>query len=124
MKSHRRPRARSVLRAGIAVGTAAIATTAVPAAAAADSTEDYPIPSRILHTPCTAEQLLAAARDYDPVYYERYMIDTHTKQPTFSRRQRTRFTGFSPWTTPDAEPTRTTCTATAWTRCGWPGPTT
>jgi hypothetical protein len=79
MKSHRRPRARSVLRAGIAVGTAAIATTAVPATAAADSTEDYPIPPRILHTTCTAEQFLAAARDYDPVYYERYKIDMHNK---------------------------------------------
>ena len=75
----RRPRARSVLRAGIAVVTAAIATTVVPATAAADSTDDYPIPSRILHTTCTAEQLLAAARDYDPVYYERYMIDMHNK---------------------------------------------
>jgi Domain of unknown function (DUF5078) len=79
MYPSRRRRARSVLRAGIAVVTAAIATTAVPATAAADSTADYPIPSRILHTTCSAEQLLAAARDYDPVYYERYMIDMHNK---------------------------------------------
>jgi hypothetical protein len=79
MNPSRRPRARSVPRAGIAVVTAAIATTVVPATAAADSTEDYPIPSRILHTTCTAEQLLASARDYDPVYYERYMIDMHNK---------------------------------------------
>jgi hypothetical protein len=79
MNPSRRPRARSVPRAGIAVVTAAIATTVVPATATADSTEDYPIPSRILHTTCTAEQLLAAARDYDPVYYERYMIDIHNK---------------------------------------------
>ena len=29
----------------------------------------------------TAEQLLAAARDYAPVYYGRYMIDMHNKPP-------------------------------------------
>jgi hypothetical protein len=31
-------------------------------------------------TSCTAEQLLAAARDYAP-YYGRYMIDMHNKPP-------------------------------------------
>ena len=30
-------------------------------------------------TTCTAEQILAAARDYEPIYYERYMIDMHNK---------------------------------------------
>lgn len=43
--------------------------------AAADSTEDYPIPRRIINTTCTAEQILAATRDYSPIYYERYMND-------------------------------------------------
>jgi len=54
-----------------------MAALALPRVAAADSTEDYPIPHRIIETTCTAEQLLAAARDYEPVYYERYMIDMH-----------------------------------------------
>ncbi|MCW2655420.1 MAG: secreted protein [Mycobacterium sp.] len=32
-------------------------------------------------TTCTAEQILAAARDVTPIYYERYMIDMHSKPP-------------------------------------------
>jgi hypothetical protein len=30
-------------------------------------------------TTCTAEQILATARDFDPIYYERYMIDKHNR---------------------------------------------
>jgi uncharacterized protein DUF5078 len=74
-------RARRVLRAAIAVLAGAIAATAVPATAAADGTDDYPIPHRMIVTTCTAEQILAAARDYAPIYYERYMIDKHNKPP-------------------------------------------
>jgi Domain of unknown function (DUF5078) len=48
---------------------------APPAVAVADATEDYPIPHRMITTTCTAEQIMAAARDVEPVYYERYMID-------------------------------------------------
>lgn len=59
--------------------TGAFTVAAFPGVAAADSTDDYPITSRTLHTTCTAEQLLAAARDYEPIYYERYMIDMHNK---------------------------------------------
>jgi hypothetical protein len=44
MNRPRQPRARSVKRAGVAVLTA-IATTASPATAVADSTDDYPIPT-------------------------------------------------------------------------------
>jgi hypothetical protein len=40
-----------------------------------DSTDDFPIPRRMISTTCDAEQLLAAARDFTPVYYQRYMID-------------------------------------------------
>jgi len=79
MNRPRRPRARLVLRAGLAALTPAIATMALSASATADSTDDYPIPHRIIVTSCTAEQLLAAARDYAPVYYERYAIDLHNK---------------------------------------------
>jgi Domain of unknown function (DUF5078) len=48
---------------------------APPAVAVADATEDYPIPHRMITTTCTAEQIMAAARDVEPVYYERYMLD-------------------------------------------------
>lgn len=57
----------------------ALAATLAPAHASADATDDYPIPNRILRTPCTAEQILAAVRDVRPVYYERYMIDYNNK---------------------------------------------
>ena len=43
--------------------------------AIADSTEDFPIPRRIIATPCDAEQYLAAVRDTSPVYFDRYMRD-------------------------------------------------
>jgi hypothetical protein len=54
---------------------------AAPGIASADATDDYPIPHRMIVTTCTAEQILAAARDVVPVYYERYMIDMHNKAP-------------------------------------------
>ncbi|MCG5434009.1 DUF5078 domain-containing protein [Mycobacterium sp. MYCO198283] len=71
---HRRAR-----RAGTVLVALGIAAAATPVAASADSTEDYPIPSKMLHTTCTAEQYLAAVRDTNPVYYERYIIDKHNK---------------------------------------------
>jgi hypothetical protein len=66
-----------VVRAGVAVLALGAAATAFPRVASADSTDDYPIPRRMIATTCTAEQILAAARDYTPVYYERYMNDYH-----------------------------------------------
>ena len=80
----------SVIRAGIAVLALGASATVFPQVAKADpgpgftpcdgcsqndSTEDFPIPRRMISTTCDAEQLLAAARDYSPVYYQRYMID-------------------------------------------------
>ena len=88
MNPPRRWRARWVRRAGLAALSAAIVTTALPATAVADGTDDYPIPHRIIVTTCTAEQLLAAARDYAPVYYERYMIDMHNKAPNIQQATR------------------------------------
>ena len=52
-----------------------------PAVARADATDDYPIPHRMIITTCTAEQIMAAARDVEPVYYERYMIDYNNHSP-------------------------------------------
>ena len=37
--------------------------------AAADATDDYPIPNPILKTTCTVDQYMAAVRDVEPIYY-------------------------------------------------------
>ena len=56
---------RTALRTGLAA--VAVATSLATAGiASADATDDYPIPNRILRTPCTAEQIMAAARDVEP----------------------------------------------------------
>ena len=75
----RRVPARSVLRAATTVVAGAIAATAFAGSAAADATDDYPIPNRILKTTCTVDQYMAAARDVEPIYYQRYMIDYHNR---------------------------------------------
>ncbi|WP_059018291.1 DUF5078 domain-containing protein [Mycobacterium sp. M26] len=61
------------------LAAACAALLAASPAASADATDDYPIPHRILTTGCTAEQIMAAARDVEPIYYERYMIDYNNK---------------------------------------------
>ena len=65
------------------IGPAAVVTALVaavsPSVASAAATDDYPIPNRMLKTTCTAEQIMAAARDVEPIYYERYMIDYNNK---------------------------------------------
>jgi len=66
-------------RSGAAVLALGIAAAAFPGRAAADASDDYPIPHRMIITTCTAEQILAAARDYEPIYYQRYIIDKHNK---------------------------------------------
>lgn len=72
---------RKILRAGAGVLALGAIATAAPGTAAGDASDDYPIPHRIIVTTCTAEQILAAARDYRPVYYQRYIIDKHNKPP-------------------------------------------
>jgi hypothetical protein len=61
----------------VALGVLAMATVALAPAdpAAADATDDFPIPHRMIVTTCDTEQYMAAARDTSPVYFERYMID-------------------------------------------------
>jgi hypothetical protein len=72
----------TALRGGLAAIVAVVAVLAsLPGIAAADATDDYPIPNRILRTTCTAEQIMAAARDVRPVNYERYMTDYNNKSP-------------------------------------------
>jgi hypothetical protein len=71
----RQHRLSTVLRGGAAFIAFGISGVAFAGSAAADATDDYPIPT------CTAEQILAAARDFTPIYYERYIIDKHNKAP-------------------------------------------
>jgi Domain of unknown function (DUF5078) len=81
-------RLNSVVRIGVALLALGAAAFIFPRVAVADpgfqpcagcssndSTEDFPIPRRMIATTCTAEQILAAARDFEPVYYQRYMAD-------------------------------------------------
>jgi len=71
----------NILRAGVAALAVSGGMAAVPGFAAADATDDYPIPRRMIATTCTTEQIMAAARDLAPVYYERYMIDYNNHSP-------------------------------------------
>jgi hypothetical protein len=71
-----------VLRKAIlAIAVLGAVAMAHPGLASADATDDYPIPNRMLKTTCTAEQIMAAARDVEPFYYERYMIDYNNHSP-------------------------------------------
>ena len=74
-------RKRRAFRAGIAILAGTLAAAVIPPMAQADGTDDFPIPHRMIVTTCTAEQILAAARDYVPVYYARYIVDKHNKSP-------------------------------------------
>ncbi|MDA4107587.1 DUF5078 domain-containing protein [Mycolicibacterium holsaticum] len=77
-------------KVSIALAAAASAALLFPATASADATEDYPIPNRMLRTTCTVDQYMAAVRDTDPVYYERYMIDYKNKSPQVQQGARDR----------------------------------
>ncbi|MCP9276623.1 DUF5078 domain-containing protein [Mycolicibacterium arenosum] len=69
------------VRTALAAAGIGIAASTLAAPAAADSTDDYPIPKRQIETQCDAEQYLAAARDTSPVYFERYIIDKNNRPP-------------------------------------------
>jgi Domain of unknown function (DUF5078) len=69
------------LRAGLVALVMCGTAFATACIANADASGDYPIPDRILETTCTAEQIMAAARDVEPVYYERYLIDYNNHSP-------------------------------------------
>jgi len=78
----------SMRRTGVLVALLAVliaVAVAIAAVTFADATDDYPIPRHMLRTTCTAEQILAAARDVEPVYYERYMTDYNNKSPEVQR---------------------------------------
>jgi hypothetical protein len=70
------PRAdRTVLVPLVFTAAIVMATASGTAAVRADSTDDFPIPGRVIATSCDAGQYLAAARDTSPVYFDRYMLD-------------------------------------------------
>ena len=75
-------RMRALMKRGV-LATAALGVTATTLAgpAAADATDDFPIPHRMIITQCDTEQYMQAARDTSPVYFERYMIDRSNRQP-------------------------------------------
>ena len=81
MNGKRQHRLRTVLRGGVAIIALGISGVGFASSAAADATDDYPIPHRMIITTCTAEQILAAARDFAPIYYQRYIIDKHNRPP-------------------------------------------
>ena len=82
------------IRSLTAVTVAACAALLAPATAAADATDDYPIPRRMIITTCDAEQIMAAARDVEPIYYERYMIDYNNKPADVQRAAQDYIHGF------------------------------
>jgi hypothetical protein len=71
---------KSMVRSGLA-GVAVASALVMAAPAPADAGEDYPIPRRMINTQCDAEQYLAAVRDTNPIYFERYMIDKSNRPP-------------------------------------------
>ena len=77
MATDKRPNA--FVRASVAALAVGASLAAVPGIASADATDDYPIPNRMLKTTCTVDQYMAAARDVEPIYYERYMIDYNNR---------------------------------------------
>jgi hypothetical protein len=81
MNGKRQHRLRTVLRGGVAIIALGISGVTFAGSAAADATDDYPIPHRMIITTCTAEQILAAAKDFAPIYYQRYIIDKHNRPP-------------------------------------------
>ena len=52
-----------LLNSGIVAVAAGVCAVAFAGSAAADSSEDYPIPRHMIQTQCDAEQYLAAVRD-------------------------------------------------------------
>ena len=81
MNGKRQHRLRTVLRGGVAFIALGISGVTFAGSAAADATDDYPMPHRMIITTCTAEQILAAAKDFAPIYYQRYIIDKHNRPP-------------------------------------------
>ena len=83
-----------LIKASVAAAVVSVAAMALPAVAAADASDDYPIPNRILKTTCTVDQYMAAVRDVEPIYYQRYMIDYNNRPPDIQQGARDRIYWF------------------------------
>ena len=83
-----------LIKTSVAAAALSVAAVAVPAVASADASDDYPIPNRILKTTCTVDQYMAAVRDIEPVYYERYMTDYNNRPPDIQQGARDRIYWF------------------------------
>jgi hypothetical protein len=83
-----------LIKASVAAAAVSVAAMALPAVAAADASDDYPIPNRILKTTCTVDQYTAAVRDVEPIYYQRYMIDYNNRPPDIQQGARDRIYWF------------------------------
>src|SRR5258707_11334196 len=83
-----------LIKVSVAAAAISVAAVALPVVASADASDDYPIPNRILKTTCTVDQYMAAARDVEPVYYERYMIDYNNRPPDVQQGARDRIYWF------------------------------
>ena len=81
-------------KAIIALASLGCAAMLFSGTAGADATDDYPIPNRIMRTPCTVDQYMAAVRDEDPFYFERYMIDYRNRHPDVQKGARDRIYWF------------------------------
>ena len=90
----RASRTRTLVRTAAAALAVAGTVATVPAVASADASDDYPIPNRIIKTTCTVEQYMAAARDVEPIYYSRYMIDYNNRGPDIDQMARDRIYWF------------------------------
>jgi hypothetical protein len=90
----RRYRMSAVLRSSVAALAVSGSVLAVPAMASADASDDFPIPNRIMRTTCTVDQYMAAARDVEPIYYERYMIDYNNRPADIQQGARDRIYWF------------------------------
>src|ERR1700712_5526370 len=90
----RAPRTRNLIRTAAAALAVAGAVASAPGIAAADASDDYPIPNRIIKTTCTVDQYMAAARDVEPIYYSRYMIDYNNRGPAIDQMARDRIYWF------------------------------
>jgi len=83
-----------LIKLSVAAAAVSVAAMAVPAVASADASDDYPIPNRILKTTCTVDQYMAAVRDVEPIYYQRYMIDYNNRPPDIEQGARDRIYWF------------------------------
>jgi hypothetical protein len=83
-----------LIKASVAAAVVSVAATAFAPVASADASDDYPIPNRILKTTCTVDQYMAAVRDVEPIYYERYMTDYNNRPPDIEQGARDRIYWF------------------------------